>query len=60
MDRFIDPLGHKVDDFIRIVTNDLQDPQTWDIGSTIGFSFLILLGVFVLYNMKTDNDIKYE
>jgi len=59
-ERTIDPLAHQVDAFIHIVTNDLMNPQTWDIGTVLGFSILILIAVFVVYNLKEDNDIKTE
>ena len=59
-ERLIDPLAHKVDAFIHIVTNDLMNPGTWDIGTVLGFAILILIAVFVLSNLKEDNDIKRE
>ena len=56
----IDPLAQKVDTFIDVVTNDLHNPSNWDIGTVIGFIFMILLIMFVFFNLKADNDIRAQ
>jgi len=57
-ERFIEPLARRIDNFIHLMTNDFKNPNNWDISTVLGFSICILLVVFVIYNMKTDNDIK--
>ena len=54
--RVLDPLGLKIDQLIRIVTEDLSNPETWDTGTVMGFAFLLLISIFILYNIKLDND----
>ena len=54
--RVLDPLALYVDLFIQIVTNDLSNPETWDTGTVMGFSILSLLVIFVVYNIKLEND----
>ena len=57
---FLDPLALRIDEFIRIVTNDLSNPETWDFGTVMGFALLLLLAIFVLQNIKQDNDLARE
>lgn len=56
VDRVLDPLALKIDKFIHIVTEDLTNPETWDTGTVMGFAILLLIVIFVLYNIKQDND----